>query len=157
MSQAAFEALLFETAGTRYLTRLDTLDEVLMPVELQTLTGAPPFLRGVMSLRGEVLPVIALAERLGAEVRDAWQRGNRILKVTSGPHAYGVVVDAIGRIQPLDAAAAEAPVLAEQAAVRFLGPLWRVEETLVQEIRLDALLDEEALAQLSRKQPRLAP
>lgn len=157
MSETACDALLFEVAGTRYLTRLDALDEVLMPVALQAVAGAPPFLRGVMSLRGEVLPVIALAERLGAEVRDAWQRGNRILKVTSGADAYGVVVDAIGRIQRLEEAAAEPPVLADQAEGRFLGALWWIEDALVQEIRLDALLDADAQARLYRKQPRPAP
>nr|WP_240905833.1 chemotaxis protein CheW [Thiorhodococcus mannitoliphagus] len=140
--------MLFETAGTSYLTRLDALDEVLMPVELERLAGAPPFLRGVMSLRGEVLPVIALGERLGAGDPGPWRRSSRILKVRVGQRPLGFIIDAIGRIQALDAGAVQAPILAETTDNRFLGPLWRIDGHLVQEIRLDAVLDDEALLQL---------
>lgn len=149
------EALLFETAGTSYLTRLDVLDEVLMPVELEHVAGARSFLRGVMSLRGEVLPVIALGERLGDGDPGPWKRSSRILKVSVGERAVGFIVDAIGRIQVLDAGAVQPPVLADSAERRFLGPLWRIDDHLVQEIRLDAVLDDEALARLHAHPPRL--
>lgn len=147
------EAILFEVAGTAYLTPLAQLDEVLMPVELQPVAGAPSFLCGAMTLRGETLPVIRLAERLGADAAAPWRRGNRILKVSVADHAFGVIVDAVGRIQTLDEAVVQAPVLAEHGEQPFLGPMWRIEGQLIQEIRLDALLDQEALARL---QPRSA-
>jgi len=104
-----------------------------------------------------VLPVIALAERLGAGEPGPWQRSNRILKVSANAQAYGVAVDGIGRIQRLEEAAAEPPVLADQAEGRFLGALWRIDDGLVQEIRLDALLAADALACLYHKPPRLVP
>lgn len=147
------EALLFEAAGAAYLTPLDQLDEVLMPVELLPVAGAPDFLCGAMNLRGESVPVIALAERLGAGAPGPWRRASRILKVSVADHVYGVIVDAVRRIEALDEAVAQAPVLAEQAKWPFLGTMWRIDGDLIQEIRLDALLDEGAL---SRLRPRLA-
>lgn len=149
------EVLLFTSGGIPYLTRLDRLDEVLMPVQLEPVSGAPGFLLGVMNLRGRMLPVISMAERLGASGTDGWTRGNRILKLSAGEYSYGVVVDAVEGILQLDSTAEHAPVLAEREEVRFLGSLWRLDGRLVQEVLLDALLESAELARLHRQQPRL--
>lgn len=148
------EALLFAAAGTWYLSPLGGLDEVLMPVQLDVVAGAPAFLRGVMDLRGELLPVVALAERVGAGDPEPWRRSSRILKVSTQGLDYGVIVDAVGRVLDLDEATQQ-PLLAETDGRRFSGPLWRIDQRLVQEIRLDALLDDEALARLQPVPPRL--
>jgi len=148
------EALLFTAADTWYLSPLGGLDEVLMPVKLDAVAGAPAFLCGVMDLRGEVLPVVALAERVGAGAAVPWRRSSRILKVSTQGLAYGVIVDAVGRMLDLDQATQQ-PLLAETEAQRFSGPLWRIDQRLVQEIRLDALLDDEALARLQPAPPQL--
>lgn len=161
------EVLLFDSGGVLYLSRLEQLDEVLMPVQLEPVPGAPAFLRGVMNLRGRMLPVISMAERLGLapETRaqengtqeTGWTRRNRILKLSSGDYSYGVIVDAVEGIRRLEADAARAPVLAEREELRFLGPLWRLDTRLVQEVRLDALLEPAELERLQRQQPRLPP
>lgn len=149
------EVLLFISGGIPYLTRLERLDEVLMPVQLEPVPGAPGFLRGVMNLRGRMLPVISMVERLGAAGTDGWTRDSRILKLSAGEYSYGVIVDAVEGILQLDPTAAKAPVLAEREEARYLGSLWRLDGRLVQEVLLDALLEPAELARLHRQQPRL--
>lgn len=149
------EVLRFVSDGIPYLTRLERLDEVLMPVHLEPVPGAPGFLRGVMNLRGRMLPVISMAERLGMSETHSWTRRSRILKLSAGDYSYGVIVDAVEGILELDPTAAQAPVLAEREEVRFLGSLWRLDGRLVQEVLLDALLEPAELARLHCQQPRL--
>jgi purine-binding chemotaxis protein CheW len=164
------EVLLFSSGGVLYLSRLEQLDEVLMPVQLEPVPGAPAFLRGVMNLRGRMLPVISMVERFGlmrevgaqavgaqeTGARQAgWTRRSRILKLSSGDYSYGVIVDAVEGIRQLEADAAQAPVLAEREELRFLGALWRLDGRLVQEVRLNALLEPSELERLQRQQPRL--
>jgi purine-binding chemotaxis protein CheW len=158
------EVLLFSSGGVLYLSRLEQLDEVLMPVQLEPVPGAPAFLRGVMNLRGRMLPVISMAERFGlmqevgaqaVGAQAGWTRRSRILKLSSGDYSYGVIVDAVEGIRQLEADAAQAPVLAEREELRFLGALWRLDGRLVQEVRLNALLEPSELERLQRQQPRL--
>jgi purine-binding chemotaxis protein CheW len=158
------EVLLFSSGGVLYLSRLEQLDEVLMPVQLEPVPGAPAFLRGVMNLRGRMLPVISMTERFGlmqevgaqaVGAQAGWTRRSRILKLSSGDYSYGVIVDAVEGIRQLEADAAQAPVLAEREELRFLGALWRLDGRLVQEVRLNALLEPSELERLQRQQPRL--
>jgi purine-binding chemotaxis protein CheW len=158
------EVLLFSSGGVLYLSRLEQLDEVLMPVQLEPVPGAPAFLRGVMNLRGRMLPVISMVERFGlmrevgaqaVGAQAGWTRRSRILKLSSGDYSYGVIVDAVEGIRQLEADAAQAPVLAEREELRFLGALWRLDGRLVQEVRLNALLEPSELERLQRQQPRL--
>lgn len=83
--------------------------------------GAPAFVRGVVNLRGAVLPVLDLRERLGLpgsdaalaalpEAERAAAAAVRCLVVAqvAGPHGrpvpVGMLVDRVGEVAPVDAA-----------------------------------------------------
>ncbi|AUB82725.1 chemotaxis protein CheW [Candidatus Thiodictyon syntrophicum] len=132
------EALLFTAAGGRFLTRLAALDEILMPVRLSPLPGAPGFITGVLNLRGEVLPVLALAERLGGVHPAGWQRGNRILRFAAAGHPLGLIVDTVAGIRTLGDDQRRPPILG--ARVGGCTDLWLIEGVMTQEICLSELL-----------------
>ncbi len=56
-------------AGARYALPLEQVQEVIAPRALARLFHAPPLLAGVMSLRGEVLPVLEPALLLGGQAQ----------------------------------------------------------------------------------------
>ena len=58
---------------------------------------APRFVRGVINLRGAVLPVVDLAMRLGLEESDPEER-NVIIVVDVGERVIGLRVDAVSDI-----------------------------------------------------------
>jgi purine-binding chemotaxis protein CheW len=108
-------------AGGRFVSFILGATEFCVPVEqvLQVMRRenvlgipkAPPFVRGVINLRGEVAPVIDLHERLG--IPDTGARRKRILVVGMGTRSYGLVVDEVREI--VEASAQE---LEEEAAAR---------------------------------------
>ncbi|MBU8897946.1 chemotaxis protein CheW [Corallococcus sp. M34] len=59
------EVVRFQTAGQAYLLASRFVLEVVREPELVPLPGAPPLLRGLTLLRGEVLPVVELAPLFG--------------------------------------------------------------------------------------------
>ncbi|HIJ26148.1 MAG TPA: hypothetical protein HPP79_10775, partial [Gammaproteobacteria bacterium] len=59
------EMLLFNIGGDTYGVELSDVDEVLHMPTLRPIPSAPSFLAGVLNLRGELVPVIDLVERLG--------------------------------------------------------------------------------------------
>jgi purine-binding chemotaxis protein CheW len=138
------EALFFSTCGSTFAAPLASLEEVLMPATLRPLPATPPWLLGLLNLRGAGLPVIDLRAHLGLPPRTGFERMNRILRVTVQGHDLGIVVDAVLRIAVLDEAARREP----PRAGRDQGPLWQVDDELIQELRLDHVLDSDGLAAL---------
>jgi purine-binding chemotaxis protein CheW len=154
------EALFFTAGGSAYLTPLAALSQVLMPAALRPVPLAPPFLKGLMSLRGRTLPVLDLRERLGLAPRGGFVRGNRILRfeVPWGAEGrdLGLIVDAVLRIETLRPGQRRERVLAAGDGQGLFGGLWEIDregglgrhDGLVPELRLDALLDDTELASL---------
>lgn len=177
------EVLLFDCAGATYLARLDAIDEVLMPALPRPIPGSPAALLGVLNLRGDMLPVIDLGMHLrgrhGAGLSGAsdagpdagsaggtadgpgigrerlWYRRNRILRVNTSGRAVGVAVDAVQGIRTLRPEQRRGRTLADQAVADLLGDLWQLGADTLQEIRFDALLDEQALARLNPQTHRM--
>lgn len=67
------------------------------------LPNAAPCLKGVVNLRGVVLPLFDLRERLGWGVTDASGR-HVIIVVQTGAQQIGLIVDAVNDIVTLDSA-----------------------------------------------------
>jgi purine-binding chemotaxis protein CheW len=154
------EVLLFSAAAGRYLAPLADLDEVLMPARLRALARAPGFLAGVLSLRGSILPVLDLAERLGVPASSAstqagldagsgWRRGHRILRFSGAGIALGAIVESVGGIRTVVPSDRRPAVLSAEGTPRFLGDLWLVDGHLTQQLALAHLLSPEEHATLS--------
>lgn len=58
------------------------------------LPSAPPYVRGVINLRGTILPVVDLAVRLGMAATDCTAR-SAVIVVRSGSRLVGLLVDAV--------------------------------------------------------------
>ncbi|NOJ83500.1 chemotaxis protein CheW [Myxococcus xanthus] len=65
------EVVRFKAAGQRYALESRFVLEVVRAPELVTLPGAPPALRGLTLMHGEVLPVVELAPLFGRAPSDA--------------------------------------------------------------------------------------
>jgi purine-binding chemotaxis protein CheW len=85
-------------AGASYGLPLGNVQEVIGLRPVTRVFHAPPALAGIINLRGEVLPVLDLAELLRAEARDSSQADARIVVVreTEGlKRRAGLCVDAL--------------------------------------------------------------
>ena len=94
----------------------------IIPARLATrLPGSPGYVLGLINLRGTVITVIDLVQRLGAGTADA--REGSIVLVAFGPRSVGLAVDEVRDVQTLvpeavDAAAAQAGGGVPEAIVR---------------------------------------
>jgi len=140
------EVLLFTAAGEPFLTRLGDLDEILMPARLRLLSATPRFIAGVLNLRGQTLPVLALAERLGGSHPTDWRRGSRILRFTAAGHPLGLIVDSVAGIRTLGDDQRRPSMLGGR--VGGGADLWLIDGVLTQEIRVSDLLAPAELALL---------
>lgn len=113
------------------------------------LPHVPSHVRGVVNLRGTVLPVIDLSARLGWGLTDPTAR-HVIIVVRIADQLNGLIVDAVNDIVTIDEDAVQAPPgLGGDATVSYLEGLISVEDRMVMVLALDNLsfgLGESAIA-----------
>ena len=105
-----------------------------------SLPHAPAFIRGVINLRGTVLPVVDLAMRLGLEETEPKDR-NVIIVVDVGTRVMGLRVDAVSDILSFTRDQLQAPPdIASTHRAAFVKALTILEDRMVRLLDLEAVL-----------------
>ena len=90
----------------------------------------PPFIRGVINLRGAVVPVVDLAVRFGRPPREVTRRTCIVIvEVASpkGPQEMGIVVDTVSEVLEIPAADIEpAPEFGARIRIDFIAGMGKV-------------------------------
>ncbi|MDB4916992.1 MAG: CheW domain protein [Gemmatimonadetes bacterium] len=84
--------VLCELAGTTYALRSDDIEQLEMVGQLTPVPNAPPFVDGVTSVRGRVIPAISLRARFGFDRVEHTLR-TRLVVVRSEGRVVGLIVD----------------------------------------------------------------
>lgn len=94
---APIELLTFQLAKQEYSIDIMLVREIRGWTRATPLPHAPAFMKGVINLRGTVLAIMDLAERLGLPPRENTER-NVIIVVKLGDAMTGLLVDAVSDI-----------------------------------------------------------
>ena len=101
---------------------------------------APGFVRGVINLRGIVLPIVDLAERLGFAPAEPTPR-HVIIVAQTGRQIVGLLVDAVSDIiaQPADKVQ-PTPDVGSDTAKSFVLGVMAIDDRMVSLIALDSVM-----------------
>ncbi len=102
----------FVLGGESYCVPVDQVLQILRSESILRIPKAPPFVVGVVNLRGDVIPVVDLHTRLGLRAEEALRR-RRVVVVQVGRRGYGMLVDEVKEIVDLE----EGAVTDEAAAL----------------------------------------
>lgn len=140
-----------EAAAGRYMTfRLSTetyaveilkVRELLGLIDITRVPGAPPFVRGVVNLRGKVVPVTDLRLKLG--IADAPLHRHTVIMVVHGPHGpMGLLVDEMLDVVALGPEQIDPASNVTQGAfdASLLSGIGRHEERVIFLLELDRVL-----------------
>jgi len=121
--------------------------EILQVGRLTPMPRTPAFVRGVMNLRGAVVPVIDLGARLGFAASEVGRRSCIVVvqvpqaDANDPPLVAGLLVDAVFEVLQREPSAIEpAPDLGTVVPQRFLHGITRAEGQLVGVLALPVLL-----------------
>ena len=95
------ELLTFKLGEQEYSLDIMCVREIRGWTQATPLPHAPSYMKGVINLRGTVLPVIDLAQRLGLPVTEHSER-NVIIVVKNADTLAGLLVDAVSDIIALE-------------------------------------------------------
>ncbi|MEO1015758.1 MAG: chemotaxis protein CheW [Pseudomonadota bacterium] len=100
-TSAAQELVSFRVAGQKYCVDIMSVREIRGWTQATPIPHAPPFVRGVINLRGAVLPIVDLAARLGQDPTEPTAR-HAIIVVQMKDQLVGVLVESVSDILSID-------------------------------------------------------
>jgi len=147
--------LTFQLGGEVFALPILDVTEIIEYRSLTVVPMMPVFVRGVINLRGRVVPVIDIAARFGrGGTQVARRTGIVIVEVAIGEdetHHLGIMVDAVNKVVPLDGDDIE-PAPAFGAGIRsdFVKGMARYEGEFVIVLDVRRVLSLDEMVQLSR-------
>lgn len=136
------ELLSFRIGDHEYSVDIMSVREIRGWTHATSLPHAPDYVRGVINLRGTVLPVIDLARRLGLDAEEPTER-NVIIVVDTQGRTVGLRVDAVSDILSLPTDEMRPPPeLAADENRSFVRALTIIEGRMVRVLDLIAVMPE---------------
>lgn len=134
------ELIAFRIGEQEFCVDIMTVREIRGWTAVTTLPRAPDYVRGVINLRGAVLPIVDLAGRLGFS--NAEPTARHVIIVTQiGPQQVGLLVDAVSDILTVeDSTVQPTPDVASELVRTFVQGLLPVEGRMISLISLDNVL-----------------
>ena len=96
MSDASQQFVVFGLGGGEYAFPIAAVSEIIRYTEPRSAATEQPSVRGVISLRGKIIPVLDITARVGAHSSE--QAPGKIVIVESADGQVGVVVDDVQEV-----------------------------------------------------------
>ena len=137
----------FTIGGEEYGIDIKQVQEVILIGKITELPQVPHYVRGLINLRGLVIPVVDLRARLGLEMRPFTDE-SRIIVSNHEDRIVGVLVDAVKEILRFSSDQVEVPPSGiMKSDQQFVSGLIRFEDRILLRLALSNLLTEEDEAQ----------
>ena len=134
------ELISFRIGAQEFCVDIMVVREIRGWTQATPLPRTSPFMRGVINLRGAVLPIVDLATRLGFETADPTPR-HVVIVAQIGSQTVGLLVNAVSDILTIGDEAIQAPPDIASDVVRdFVEGLIAIEGRMISLISLANLL-----------------
>jgi purine-binding chemotaxis protein CheW len=145
---ASLQFVSFRLDDTEFAVDVFTVQEILRYKPVIPVPEAPDFVRGVIDVRGRLLPVIDLRRRFGVE--SPMETGaTRIMVAGFDGDQVGLVVDAVSEVMRVPASAVvDPPPYIRSVAAGYVRGIVRLEDRLVVVIELSRVLGSDELIAL---------
>ena len=153
--QASQQYLTFRLAGKLYAVGILDVDEIIEPSDITELPRSPDYIRGVINLRGNVVPVIDLTARMGHGVTTINKRSCIVMVEVDNSRGQsqplGMLVDAVNEIVEIGQANIRpAPDMGDSLDTSFIQAMGRVDENFFILLDIQHVLSSEQVTRLGQ-------
>jgi purine-binding chemotaxis protein CheW len=136
------EFIAFHVGEQTYCIDIITVREIRGWTPATPLPHAPSFVRGVINLRGSVLPVVDLAARLGLPIKEPTAR-HAVIVVQSNGQIVGLLVEAVSNIMTIAPDAIQpTPEVASELSRSFIQGIVAADQQVISVLIVKNLLPE---------------
>lgn len=151
--EAPAQYLTFSLAGEMFGVGILNVKEIIEFGNLTEIPMMPPFIRGVINLRGAVVPVIDLAARFGGKTTEVGRRTCIVIVEVPDEetrHDIGIIVDAVSEVLEIPGSEIEPPPsFGARIRADFIFGMGKVAGKFVILLEINKVLSVEEIAQLT--------
>jgi purine-binding chemotaxis protein CheW len=152
--------LTFALSHEEYGLEILKVREIIGYIDVTAIPQTPPYVKGVINLRGQVIPVVDLRAKFGMETTDVTdQTCIIVVETTQGSRKCntGIIVDHVSEV--LDIAGAnieDAPQFGSSVDTDFIRGMAKVGDSVKILLHIDQILSADDLAQLDASSEELS-
>lgn len=120
---------------------ISNIDNIVRMQKITRVPKAPAHYRGIINLRGEVVPVMSLRRKMSLE-DDVFTDASRIIILKINQDLVGVVVDEVKEVVALSEDEIDRSVQAHKKNANFINGIGKNEGQLISLFDLSAIIDE---------------
>ncbi len=133
------QVVAFKLRKEEYGFNILNVQEIKGLTDITRVPFASDFIKGVINLRGSVLPVIDLKKRLGLQ-DTPYTDSTRIVIVKIDDIAVGMLVDAVSEVITLDAAHIDTSKTVDNETARFIMGIGKSDDRLIIMLNLTEII-----------------
>jgi purine-binding chemotaxis protein CheW len=131
----------FNLGSEEYAVDILKVQEINRMTEIAKVPNSPPYVEGVINLRGRVIPVVNLRDRFGMGAKESDSQSRIIIMDIQGL-TIGIVVDAVSEVLRIPShIVEETPVIATDISTKFIKGIAKLEDRLIILIDMDRLIE----------------
>jgi len=140
----------FEVGQEEYGLEILRVKEVIRLREITRLPRAPSFVKGIINLRGDVIPIVDLRDRFALEHQE-YTPMTRVIVVDVEGRLVGMVVDAASQVVriPADQIQPPPPIVGGLSA-QYIKGVGKLDSRLIILLDIDRILSHQEKAELDR-------
>jgi purine-binding chemotaxis protein CheW len=138
------QLVVFTLAGEHYALPIQQVQEIIRYSDPRSVASPIEWLRGVISLRGRIVPVYDVGARIGRRTEVGEQ--SKIVIVEVGTETAGVIVDAVEEVLTVSESQIESAPTADASLIQAIV---RIEERLVALLTLDTFIETAGTTELT--------
>ncbi len=142
------QLVVFSLLNENYGIDIYKVQEIIQYRDITYVPKAPPFVKGVINLRGRIIPVIDLKERFGLPEKEV-TADTRIIVVEISSQTIGLIVDSVTEVLRIPNTNIEPPPPVTTIEADFIEGVGKLDERLIIILDIDRILTKEEKRELA--------
>lgn len=142
VSEEVLQFVTFTLGNEEYAVDILNVQEINRITDITQIPNSPPYVEGVINLRGKVIPVINLRKKFNLEDKPTNDTSRIIIMDISGT-TKGLIVDSVSEVLRIASGSVEAaPPMSTEIQSHFIKGIAKLDTRLIILIDLNKLLNE---------------
>lgn len=141
------QLVVFSLLNEDYGIDIYKVQEIIQYRDITFVPKAPPFVKGVINLRGKIIPVIDLKERFNLQEKEITP-DTRIIVVEISSQIVGLIVDSVTEVLRIPRDSIEPPPPVTTIGADFIEGVGKLDERLIIILDIDKILTKEEKGEL---------
>lgn len=141
------QIVVFRLSSEEYALPITKVKDINRIMPLTKMPKSPAFMKGVINLRGEIIPVVDLRERFGLTTNEATD-DSRIMIVDFNNQLIGIIVDGVTEVITIPIAQIDIPPSASKLNIKQIPGIGKFNKRLLILLDIDEVFSAEEVKDL---------